>query len=599
MSAGVGDQARTLRDRRIGVGSAESATDRFENKRRPATAADGLVCICIMVILASILVAGTLVAMASGRVPAVLALATTLAIAGVTGLAPVSALASGLSNGGVITVAGMLVIAKGVVHTGIVTRLTWRLLSGVETARQAFGRLVAPIGILSALINTTPIVAMLIPATRELQQTRNIPAREILLPITHATTLAGSVTLIGTSSNLIIAGLAQPLGVDMSMLSFAPVALPVALVGWVVLAIIGPRMLRGAVTNSARDQEWRVEVPIEPRANAVGRSASTLGLDATQEYTLAAIQRWGRDLDPGVAIESGDVLVFSATERGIRALWGSPRFGLAPQHLYAASVGPGEHGTLEDLEEDGQLQVVAAQTDVPLHRTPASAGMTCFVTTADPTVLAAHGDVSLWQDVAGRVPQPRKTWVALAVLVGVIVSASFGLAPVELAAFTGAVLMVLTGVLTPRSAARALDWNVLFVLAGSVGLGAIVVESGLAEVLSDSIKYVSAGNASLVVVVFAVVTAALTNLVTNAAAASILTPVAIGIAGGMGLNPSILLALIGTCISLTFLNPFSHQSNLMIMKPGRYTTAEFARFGVPLTAVSVVSASVVGYLLVN
>ena len=136
--------------------------------------------------------------------------------------------------------AGMLVIAKGVVHTGVVTRVTWRLLKTVDTARQAFLKLVGPIGLLSALINTTPIVAMLIPAARELQQTRNVPARELLLPITHATTLAGSVTLIGTSSNLIIAGLAAPLGVEMTMLSFAPVALPVALVGWAVLAFTGP-----------------------------------------------------------------------------------------------------------------------------------------------------------------------------------------------------------------------------------------------------------------------------------------------------------------------------------------------------------------------
>lgn len=552
-----------------------------------------------MVVLAAILVLATLIVMASGRIPAVLALAAALAIAGVTGMAPVSALASGLSNGGVITVAGMLVIAKGVVHTGIVTRVTWRLLSGVQTALQAFGRLVGPIGVLSALINTTPIVAMLIPATRELQQTRDIPARQVLLPIAHATTLAGSVTLIGTSSNLIIAGLAQPLGVQMSMLSFAPVALPVALVGWLVLAVIGPRLLRGTAGTSTRSQDWRVELPVAPNAISVGRVAASLGLDATQEYTLETIRRSGRDLAADRAIEAGDVLVFSATERGVRALWGSPRFGLAPQRLYAVTVGAGEHGTLGDLEEEDVLDVVAAQSDRPLARTEAVPGMTCFVTTSDVDALESHGDLAMWQDAAGRVPQPRKTGIAIAILVAVIISASFGLTPVELAAFSGAVLIVLTGVLTPRSAARALDWNVLFVLAGSVGLGAVVVSSGLAEVLSDAITYLSAGNSVLVVVVFAVTTALLTNLVTNAAAASILTPVAIGIAASTGLSASILLALIGTCISFTFINPFSHQSNLMVMKPGRYTNADFVRVGVPLLAVSLVAVCVTGVLLIG
>ena len=103
----------------------------------------------------------------------------------------------------------------------------------------------------------------------------------------------------------------------------------------------------------------------------------------------------------------------------------------------------------------------------------------------------------------------------------------------------------------------------------------------------------------LVVIVFVVTTAIMTNLVTNAATAAILTPVGLGISAELGLNPVLILALIGTCISLTFLNPFSHQSNLMVMGPGGYSFATFARFGVPLYLVSIVVASTVGYLLLG
>lgn len=165
-----------------------------------------------MEILAAVVVVATLAAMTSGRVPAVLALATGLAMAGALRLAPVPALFAGLSNGGVITVAGMLVIAKGVVKTGAIARVTWRLLATVTSAAQALRRLIVPVGVASALMNTTPLVAMLVPAARQLQQTRDIPAREVLLPIAHATTLVGSVTLIGTSSNLLIAGIATKPG---------------------------------------------------------------------------------------------------------------------------------------------------------------------------------------------------------------------------------------------------------------------------------------------------------------------------------------------------------------------------------------------------
>ena len=188
-----------------------------------------------MMILGAVIVVLTLVAMASGKVPPVLALGTGLAVAGLSGVTPTSDLFAGLSNGGVITVAAMLVIAKGIVATGVVSRVTWRLLSSVTTAGEALRRLMVPIGLGSALMNTTPIVAMLIPATKELEQTRRVPSREVLLPIAHITTLAGSVTLIGTSSNLLIAGIAGTDGVEVSMLSFAPVALPVALVGWAVI----------------------------------------------------------------------------------------------------------------------------------------------------------------------------------------------------------------------------------------------------------------------------------------------------------------------------------------------------------------------------
>jgi di/tricarboxylate transporter len=551
-----------------------------------------------MEVLAAIVVVATLAAMASGKVPAVLALASGLAVGGILKLAPVPALFAGLSNGGVITVAGVLVIAKGVVKTGVIARATWRLLATVTTVAQALRRLIVPVGVASALMNTTPLVAMLIPAARQLQQTRDVPAREVLLPVAHATTLAGSVTLIGTSSNLLIAGIASDDGVRVSMLSFAPVALPVCLVGWILLLLAAPRLLRGKTGGEPCQQPWRVEVPIASGAIAIGRRAADIGIERTQDYVLQAIMRHGEHVPAAEAFEAGDRLVFAASEVGVRSLWESPRFGLSSQHLYTVSVGPGEHGTLFELEGD-DLRVIAAETAKPLGDTTAVPGAMVFVTSPDTEELARHEAFTLWAQAAGRAPQPGKTWTALGILTAVVVAASFGLAPVELTAFAGAVLMVLTRVLTPRAAVRALDWNVLFILAGSVGLGAIVVESGLAAVLARSIEQVSSGSVAIVVVVFALTTTVITNLITNAAAASILTPVALGIAAKLGINPVTLLALVATCISFTFINPFSHQSNLMVMEPGAYSTRTFARFGAPLVIVSLATVIVVTWALLN
>lgn len=549
-----------------------------------------------MAIVAAVIVIATLIAMTTGRTPAVLALICALVTAGLLGIATPSELFGGLSNGGVITIAAMLVIAKGVMHTGVISRVTYRLLAGVSTTGQALLRLIPPVGFVSALINTTPIVAMLIPVAKELEQRSSVTARTVLLPIAHATTLAGSATLIGTSSNLLIAGLAAPEGVELSMFSFVPVAVPVALAGWIVLLVTAPRMLRGAPAATTPDMAWHAELPITARANIIGRSATELGIAVTREFELLEIRRWGKRVDfTDTAVEEGDVLVYQATEAGVRMLWRSPRFGLSPQDLYLVSIATDEQATIRELEEGEDIMVVAAQGDDLLRDTPARAGEMCLVTASSADVLTDDPLVGLWQKVEGKAPHTGRTWLALAILVGVIVAGSFGLAPIELIAVTGATLMVVTGVLTPRSAVRALNWNVLAIIAGSVGLGIIVVNSGLGGHIADAILHLSAGSTALTLLVVAVGTTILTNVVTNAAAASILTPVALSIAPSVGLDPIVLLTLIGTCISFTFINPFSHQSNLMVMKPGGYSTATFIRFGIPLTAVVLATAFVVSW----
>ena len=552
-----------------------------------------------MEIVAAIIVVATLVVMTTGTVPAVLALICALVAAGLTGIATPAELFAGLSNGGVITIAAMLVIAKGVLHTGVVSRVTYRLLAGVTTSTQALSRLIPPVGFVSALINTTPIVAMLIPATKELEQQAGVPARSVLLPVAHATTLAGSATLIGTSSNLLIAGLAAPSGVELSMFSFVPVAVPVALVGWLVLLVAGPRMLTGESAHRERALSWRAEIPIQLGANAIGRTAGELGVRRTPDYELLEIQRWGKPTTPDTAIEDGDVLIYRATESGVRMLWGSPRFGQSPQDLYLVSIATDEQATVRDLEENDDIEVVAAQSTELLRDTPAKPGEMCFVTVPSVDRLTDHPLVGVWQKVAGKAPQTGKTWIALAILIAVIVAGSFGLAPIELIAVAGATLMVVTRVLTPRSAVRALNWNILAIIAGSVGLGTIVVNSGLGGRISDAILALSAGNTALVVLVLAVGTTVLTNVVTNAAAAAILTPVALTVAASAQLDPVLLLTLIGTCISFTFINPFSHQSNLMVIKPGGYSTATFVRFGVPLIIVCLATVFCVGWGLLS
>jgi di/tricarboxylate transporter len=154
--------------------------------------------------------------------------------------------------------------------------------------------------------------------------------------------------------------------------------------------------------------------------------------------------------------------------------------------------------------------------------------------------------------------------------------------------------MVLTGVISPRMATNALQPKVLALLAGSIGLGAIVVSSGLADAIAEAITDAPGGRLTTLIVL-GVTTTIMTNLVTNAATASILTPVAITVALDLGMDPVIVLALVGTCVSLTLLNPLSHQSNVMVMRPGNYTGAVFARFGAPILLGCLITGCAVAY----
>jgi hypothetical protein len=333
-------------------------------------------------------------------------------------------------------------------------------------------------------------------------------------------------------------------------------------------------------------------------APAMDRRAATLGIYQTREYVLAGIRRWGTMVDINERIEAGDTLVFEATEEGIAAIWRTPLFGMSAQRLYAVSVSGSGPTSLHDFERDGSLRVIAARSAQSLHETELNPGDTCYVAGESEEAVARNPAVALWQTATSRAPQPSKTFVALGILLGVIVAAFFGLVPAEIAASAGALLMVLTGVITPRSAARALEPRVLGLLAGSIGLAAIVVESGLARVIADAISDLSSGTLGLVVVI-ALATTVLTNLVTNAATASIVTPVALRIAADLGVDPVTVLALVGTCVSFTLINPYSHQSNVMVMQPGGYTSAQFARFGSWILAPCLVAVCAVAYALLS
>ena len=542
-------------------------------------------------ILALILVIGCLIALASGKVPGVLAFIVTLTLAGLLGVAPSAELLSGFSSTGVITVAAMLVVARGVVKTGVVSRVTFRVLAGVTTARSALARLLGPLGIASAFINNTPIVAMSIPAARELEQRVGLSARRIYMPVAFAAAIGGTLTLIGTSSNLLIASLAGDEGVDITMFSFLPVALPAFIAAVGALVLLAPSLIRAGRTDTANDMPFRVELALSPAALIVGDTLDDYGLRSTSEFTADAILRGGGQVGIDSPLEAGDIVSYRATRRGVASLWSSPRFGNPDQRLYGVTLGPSAHGPVIEVGgDDESITIIGARTGSALADTSAEPGLPVLATASDAKALDGLDDVAMVADASGRAPQPGRTILALTILAAVVGVAGAGLVPVEWAASAGALAMVFTGILTPRAAVRALDWNLLAILAGSVGLGAIVTYSGLAAKIADGVSGLGSASTLALAITVALVAMVMAGAVTTAASVTILTPVVIDVASSLDVSAIPLLALVGTAACLSYANPFSNQSFILVMGPGRYSFGEFVRLGLPVSVVALALA---------
>ena len=228
------------------------------------------------------------------------------------------------------------------------------------------------------------------------------------------------------------------------MFSFAPIAVPVALIGWLVLYFAAPLMLQGQPESDLRKLSWRAEIPVSSQANAIGRIAAQLGVSAASGLRTGrhpALGPIGRHTRRHRRRRRVDL-----SRDGSRRpnAMGEPTIRARSSDLYKVSIATDEQATVRGLEENEDVVVIAAQTAHLLRDTPARPGDMCLVTARSRDARDREFACRVWQKVAGKAPQTGKTWIALAILAAVIAAGSFGLAPVELTAVAGATMMVLT-----------------------------------------------------------------------------------------------------------------------------------------------------------
>ena len=532
---------------------------------------------------------------------------------------------AGFGNEALIAVCALLMVGKALETTGALQPLAI-FVSRAWSTRPVLALLVTLIAaaILSAFMNNTPIVVLLMPILVGVSMRANFPVSGVMLPMGLTTIIGGMSTTIGTSTNLLVVGISRDMGLhQFSMFDFM---LPVVIVGGVgilFLWLVAPRLLpdRVPLLENTSPRVFSSQLHIKEGGFAAGKTLSEVLAKTNGRMRIDKVQR-SESLFlakfPSVVLLPGDRLFVKDSPDNLKHYE-----NILGATLY--NISDIEHPIDEDtpLEAQGQqLAEVVVTRGSPLHRR--SLGAIGFSSSFGLLPLAIHtarapslqaagdlnsvrlraGDVLLVQgtrdaidnlkssgnmlvlDGTTDLPHTHKANGALAVMAFVVLAAAFGLLPISISALIGVGLMLGTGCLNWRDAAGALSTPVIMIIVTSLALGKALIGTGMADYLAmEFVSLVSTMPVAVILSAFILIMTVMTNIVSNNAAAVIGTPIAIAIAQQLGVNPEpfVLAVLFGA--NMSFATPFGYQTNLLIMSAGGYKFSDFMRVGIPLTII--------------
>ncbi|KFN50214.1 SLC13 family permease [Arenimonas composti] len=532
-------------------------------------------------------------------------------------LTPVQALA-GFWNPGVLTVAVLFVLVAALKTTGAIRWIGALVLGPPSSEVRVSLRMTAITSALSGFINNTPLVATMISAIEQWSRRTGIPASRLLLPMNYATIVAGTMTLIGTSTNLIVAGLVVAQGLPPLKL-FDPfwVGLPAVLVGVLYLSTLGRWLLptRRSALEAARAEtcEFAVEMLVEPGGRLVGRTVDDAGLRHLEGSFLVELAREGELLAavaPDTVLNAGDRLVFVGITDAIRELRRID--GLRPatdqvfklgsvagsRHLVELVLSPFSPAVGRNLRESAfrnHYEAVVIAVSRQGRRVQAKPGD--VVLQAGDTVLVEAGPefmgrwgnspdflVASLIDGEPAIDRPRAT-ATLAILVGMIVANSVFGADILTSVTVAAVLVLVGRCVSLGELRRSIDLRLLAVIACSFALGAAVDHTGVADAVATQLRGFTASDPFWTLVAIYVMAVAFTELLTNNAAAVLMFPIGMAAAQQLGVDPMPFIMAVMVGASCGFITPIGYQTNLMVYGPGGYRFLDYIRVGTPMSLV--------------
>lgn len=523
---------------------------------------------------------------------------------------------SGLANEGMVTVGILYIVVSGLKETGCIAWLGGALLGRPKSLAQAQTKLMAPVALLSAFLNNTPVVALFIPAVQDWAKRQGLSASMLMIPLSYASIAGGTCTLIGTSTNLVVNGLIiSETDLDgLHMFEITWVGLPVVLVVIGYVLVFSKQLLpdrKPIISKFSDEREYTVEMIVEPNSPLAGKTIEEVGLRHLPGLYLIEIDREGQFLpavSPQERLRDNDRLIFAGIVESIIDLQKIKGLKPAIDHVFK----------LDTSRQDCYLTEAVISNTCPLvgknirdgrFRTLYNAAVIAVARNGEQIkkkigdIILHQGDTLLLVSNPSFVTQQRnsrdfylvsrlnESWsvrheramVALTIIVAMVTVATIGWMSMLEAAMLAAGLMIITRCTTGRIARHEVNWQVLIVIAASFGIGTALQKTGAAVAISQSLITLAGGVPWLVLAFVFIATALFSAIATNNAAAVLMFPIALTTAQNLDVNFLPFVMTIMVAASTSFATPIGYQTNLMVLGAGGYQFMDYVRFGLPLT----------------